>query len=111
VPFSGWIGIGAALYFVAGTARGVGGVALSSSIMDVVPKHFMGRVQTLFSITAIILQVSLAPVVGRVAHHVSLTLAICVIGTLYVFAATSGWLSGKTAVVVSETSVGAVATD
>lgn len=111
VPFSGWIGFGAGLYFVGGVARGVGGVALSSSIMDVVPKHFMGRVQTLFSITAIILQISLAPLVGRISHRVSLTLGIFVIGTLYMFAATSGWLSGKNAAVVSENAAEAVATD
>lgn len=102
VPFSGWIGVAAGLYFVGGTARGVGGVALSSSIMDAVPKHFMGRVQTLFSIAAIILQIALAPVVGRIAHQVGLTSAIFVIASLYLFAATSGWLSGRTALVVPD---------
>jgi DHA3 family macrolide efflux protein-like MFS transporter len=97
VPFSAWIGIAAALYLVGGTARGLGGVALSSSIMEAVPKRFMGRVQTLFSIAAIILQITFAPFVGRVAHNVGLTSAIFCIATLYLCAAISGWMSARTA--------------
>jgi MFS family permease len=104
VPFSGWIGVAAGLYFVGGTARGVGGVALSSSIMETVPKSFMGRVQTLFSIAAIILQVALAPVVGRIAHNVGLTTAIFVIATLYLFASISGWASGRTSAMLGAAS-------
>jgi MFS family permease len=95
VPFSTWIGVAAGLYFVAGTARGVGGVALSSSIMEAVPQQFMGRVSTLFSIAAIVLQVTLAPVVGRVAQTVTLTLAILIIASLYLMAAASAWFSSK----------------
>lgn len=87
VPFSAWIGVAAGLYLVAGMARGVGGIALSTSIMDMVPKDFMGRVQTLFSLAAIILQVTLAPLTGRIAHRVSLTIALMLIVSLYVIAA------------------------
>jgi MFS family permease len=97
VPFSAWIGVAAAMYFVGGTARGIGGVAISSSIMETVPKRFMGRVQTLFSLAAIILQLTLAPVVGHVAHNVGLTSAIFMIAILYLFAAFSGWGSARTA--------------
>lgn len=97
VPFSVWIGIAAGLYFVGGTARGIGGVALSSGIMEVVPKRFMGRVQTLFSIAAIVLQITLAPVVGHIAHNVGLTSAIFTIATLYLLATLSGWMSARTA--------------
>ena len=96
VPFSAWIGVAAALFLVGGTARGLGGVAVSSSIMETVPKRFMGRVQTLFSIAAIILQVTLAPVVGHIAHNISLTYAIYFVATLYLLAALSGWLSART---------------
>jgi len=71
--------------------------------METVPKHFMGRVSTLFSIAAIILQVILAPVVGRIAQSVGLTLAVFMIASLYLLAATSAWISAKTAGVTSET--------
>jgi DHA3 family macrolide efflux protein-like MFS transporter len=97
LPFSVGIGVAAGLYLVAGVARGVGGIALSSSIMEAVPKHFMGRVSTLFGIAAIVVQVPLAPVVGRIAHNIGLTWAIFIIALLYLLAATSAWLSGKTA--------------
>jgi len=109
VPFSRWIGVAAGLYLVGGAARAVGGVALSSRIMEAVPKHFMGRVQTLFSIASIILQVTLAPVVGRVAQNVGLTSAVFMIASLYLLAATSGWLSFKTADTIRETELEATA--
>ena len=93
VPFSAWIGVAAGLYLVAGAARGVGGIALSTSMMESAPKHFMGRVSTLFSIASIILQLILAPIVGRIAHNTGLTAAVFVIASLYLFAATSAWRS------------------
>jgi hypothetical protein len=104
VPFSVGIAMAAGLYLVAGTARGVGGIALSSSIMEAVPKHFMGRVSTLFSIASIVLQVLLAPLVGRVAQNTGLTVALLIISSLYLVAAMSGWLSGRTTGVLTERS-------
>jgi MFS family permease len=94
VPLSTGIGFAAGMYLMAGAARGVGGVALSSSIMEAVPKHFMGRVSTLFSITAIVVQVTLAPLIGHVAHT-GLRLAVLIIASLYVLAAAFAWLSAK----------------
>jgi MFS family permease len=104
VPFSVGIAMAAGCYLVAGVGRGIGGIALSSSIMEIVPKHFMGRVSTLFSIAAIVLQVTFAPLVGHVAQNIGLAPAIYIIGSLYFLAATSGWLSGKTAAVTPEVS-------
>jgi MFS family permease len=102
VPHSTMVGIAAgiylasSIYFIAGTARGVGGIALSASIMELVPKHFMGRVQTLFSLFAITLQVSLAPVAGRVARRHSLTLALALIGMLYFLATLTSFWGART---------------
>ena len=97
LPFSHLVLLSFALYFLGGTARGTGGVALSSGIMEVVPKHFMGRVQTLFSIFSIIVQIALAPVVGYIAHTISLTLAILSIAFLYAMATATGALGGRAA--------------
>ena len=98
VPHSIVVGLAAGIYlassvyFIAGSARGVGGIALSSSIMSLVPKQLMGRVQTLFSLAAIILQISLAPLAGRIAQRHSLTLALAMVATLYLLATlTSSW--------------------
>ncbi len=108
VPHSTVMGMAAAIYlassvyFIAGAARGFGGVALSSSIMELVPKHFMGRVQTLFSLSAITLQVTLAPVAGRIAERHSLTLALALIALLYVLATVTSFSGARTSVTTVE---------
>ncbi|HYH01169.1 MAG TPA: MFS transporter [Terriglobales bacterium] len=91
-PFSHWLAIGVVLYAICGSARGVGGVALNSSLMEVVPKHFMGRVQNTFGLAAVGLQLTLGLVVGAVAHRYSLTAAFAIIGSLYFLAfLSSAW--------------------
>jgi DHA3 family macrolide efflux protein-like MFS transporter len=85
-PFSRWLAIAVALYAVMGSARGVGGVALNSGLMESVPKHFMGRVQNTFGLIAIGLQLALGLVVGLVAHRYSLTAAFAIIASLYFLA-------------------------
>jgi hypothetical protein len=111
ISMAAGIYLATSIYFIAGTARGVGGIALSTSMMELVPKQLMGRVQTLFSLFAIALQVSLAPVAGRVAQRHSLTLALGLIGMLYLMATmtsfwgartSSGNLDRKAAVVSAE---------
>src|SRR5262245_16441308 len=52
VPFSTGIAMAAGLYLLAGTSRGVGGIALSSRIMEAVPKHFIGRSAALSSLAS-----------------------------------------------------------
>src|SRR5207244_12140555 len=50
-PFSGSVAIAVTCYAVMGSARGIAGVAITSTMMEMVPKHFMGSVQnTLFFI-------------------------------------------------------------
>ena len=95
VGLAGGIYLASTVYFVAGSARGVGGIALSASIMELVPKHFMGRVQTLFSLVAIILQISLAPLAGRIAQRHSLTLALAMIAVLYLIATTTSYWGAR----------------
>src|SRR6185369_6974041 len=53
ISMAAGIYLATSIYFIAGTARGVGGIALSTSMMELVPKQLMGRVQTLFSLFAI----------------------------------------------------------
>ena len=57
-----------ALYFIMGSARGVGGVAMNTSLMEMVPKHLMGRVQNAFYFAGTFLQLVLALAVGAVAQ-------------------------------------------
>ena len=62
-----------------GSARGVGGVAMNTSLMEMVPKHLMGRVQNAFYFAGTFLQLVLAIAVGAVAHNVSLVAAFAIL--------------------------------
>jgi MFS family permease len=97
VPYSAVIGVGTAIYFAAGASRGIGGITLSTSIMELAPKHFMGRVQTLFSIFAILVQVTMAPLIGRIAHRNGLTLALTFITGLYMLAVIASLIAARAA--------------
>src|SRR5215472_9151737 len=78
------------VYAIMGCCRALGGVAITSTIMELVPKHFMGRVQNTFYFAATCLQLGLAFLVGAVAHKRSLALAFCIVGSLYLLACVTG---------------------
>jgi MFS transporter, DHA3 family, macrolide efflux protein len=91
-PYTHWLALAVATYALMGSARGLGGTALTTGMMEAIPKHFMGRVQNTFSMLAIVLQLSLGLVVGALAHRYSLASAFCVIGSLYLLAfVTATW--------------------
>ena len=82
-PISGFFVLAILTYFVMGSARGVGGVAMNTSLMEMVPKHLMGRVQNAFYFTGTFLQLVLAICVGTVAQKVSLVVAFAILGCVY----------------------------
>jgi MFS family permease len=84
LPFSPMLAIAVGLYGVGGSARGVCGVALSSTLMETVPKHFMGRVQNTIYFAGTSLQLITGMLVGYVAHHIGLAPAFAIIATMYV---------------------------
>lgn len=76
---------------IMGSARGVGGVAMNTSIMQLVPEHFMGRVQNTFYCAGTALQIVLSLIVGVVAQY-NLTAGFAVIGIVYALAfVASSW--------------------
>ncbi len=83
LPFSPMLAVAVALYGIGGSARGIAGVALSSTLMETVPKHFMGRVQNTIYLAGTTLQLMLGMLVGYVAHHAGLAPAFAIIATLY----------------------------
>jgi len=101
-PVSRFLFLAIAAYFVMGTARGVGGVAMNTSLMEMVPKHLMGRVQNTYYFVGTFLQIALALAVGAVAHRVSLVAAFAILASVYGMAfAAASW---PVATAVEETS-------
>jgi hypothetical protein len=65
----------------------VGGVGITSGMMEMVPTHFMGRVQNTFYFLATLLQITFGLIVGAVAHRVALAGGFFIVGILYFMAA------------------------
>jgi len=82
-PVSRFLILAIAAYFIMGTGRGVGGVAMNTSLMEMVPKHLMGRVQNTYYFAGTFLQIVLALAVGTVAHQVSLVAAFAILAGVY----------------------------
>jgi MFS family permease len=82
-PVAGFLVLAIAAYFVMGSGRGVGGVAMNTSLMEMVPKHLMGRVQNTYYFAGTFLQIVLALSVGAVAHRVSLVAAFAILACVY----------------------------
>ena len=92
LPISRWLALAVTIYFVMGSCRGTGGIALSSEMMQLVPRHFMGRVQNTFSFLASALQICTALLVGEAAHRDGLIYGFWIVGAMYVGAALAAWL-------------------
>jgi MFS family permease len=85
-PFSPWLAMAVLLYGLMGSARGVSGVAMNTSLMEQVPPHFMGRVQNTFYFFGTFLQVGLGLAVGAIASRISLAAGFGVIAAVYAVA-------------------------
>jgi MFS family permease len=85
-PFSPWLALAVLLYGLMGSARGLSGVAMNTSLMEQVPPHFMGRVQNTFYFFGTLLQVVLGITVGWIASRVSLAAGFGLIAAVYALA-------------------------
>jgi MFS family permease len=96
-PLSPMLAVAVLIYAAMGSARGVSGVAMNTSIMEQVPPHFMGRVQNTFYFAGTVLQICLALLVGAVAQ-VNLVAGFSIIGLVYAIAFVSAsWPVGAAA--------------
>ncbi len=91
LPETRWIAVAVPIYFVMGSGRGVGGIAISSEMMEMVPKYFMGRVQNTFFFLASALQICTALLAGEAAHRDGLKFAFWIIAAMYLGAAVAAW--------------------
>ena len=92
LPISRWLALAVLIYFVMGSCRGTGGIALSSEMMQLVPRHFMGRVQNAFSFVASALQICTSLLAGEAAHRDGLAYGFWIVGAMYLGAALAAWL-------------------
>jgi MFS family permease len=91
LPEIPWIAFAVSVYFVMGSGRGVGGIAISSEMMEMVPKYFMGRVQNTFFFLASALQICTALLAGELAHRDGLKFGFWIVAAMYLGAALAAW--------------------
>ena len=84
-PLSPVLAIAVAVFAIMGSCRGVSSVAMNTTLMEQVPKHFMGRVQNTFYFAGTLLQIVLALLVGAVAQY-NLIAGFAIIGMVYAVA-------------------------
>ncbi len=85
-PYAPWLAGAVLLYGLMGSARGVSGVAMNTSLMEQVPPHFMGRVQNTFYFFGTFLQIVLGLSVGAIASRISLAAGFGMIAIVYALA-------------------------
>jgi len=102
-PYSRMLSIAVFLYGIMGSARGLSGVAMNTSLMEQVPKHFMGRVQNAFYFVGTFLQITISVTVAWMAQRVSLAGGFAIIGAVYLIAfVSSAWPTESTQPAVSD---------
>ncbi len=84
-PLSPGIAIAVIAFAIMGSSRGVSSVAMNTTLMEQVPKHFMGRVQNTFYFAGTLLQILLALLVGAVSQY-NLAAGFSIIGMVYAIA-------------------------
>jgi MFS family permease len=102
-PLSPWLRVAVVTYALMGSARGVSGVAMNTGLMELVPQHFMGRVQNTFYFVGTILQVLLGFLVGAVAEW-NLVAGFAIIGMVYALSFLSSSFPPKAEVPFAEAS-------
>ncbi len=91
LPEIRWLALAVPIYFFMGSGRGAGGIAISTEMMEMVPKHFMGRVQNTFFFLASALQIGTAMLAGEAAHRDGLKFGFWIVGVMYLSAALAAW--------------------
>jgi MFS family permease len=97
LPQIPWIFLTVPIYFIMGSGRGVGGIAIQSEMMEMVPKYFMGRTQNTFFFLSSALQILTAMIAGEAAHRDGLRFGFYIVSVMYFGAAMMAWLAVRAA--------------
>jgi hypothetical protein len=91
VPFVAFIAGAMALQTFFGFCRAVGGVVAQTSIMQIVPRHFMGRTQSAIAILTTAIQLFMSFSLGWVAQSAGIVSGYALLALLYLLATVSGF--------------------
>jgi DHA3 family macrolide efflux protein-like MFS transporter len=89
VPFVAFLVGAVALQVIFGFCRALGGVVAQSSLMAIVPRHFMGRTQSAVAILTTVLQLFMSFALGVLAQSAGLVVAYALLALMYVVAIVS----------------------
>jgi MFS family permease len=102
-PLSGRLAFALLIFLIMGAARGVSIVGVNTGLMEVVPKHYMGRVQNTFAIVSRLMQMLLGMLLGVVAHNVGVVAAFGALGMAYLVAALAAATAGSPSGIFKQT--------
>jgi len=94
VPFCSGMQLALLLFLGMGAARGVCVVGVNTGLMEVVPQHYMGRVQNAFAMVSRLMQILLGMLLGVMAHSAGLVTAFCGLSIVYLAAAATAAAAG-----------------
>jgi hypothetical protein len=83
VPYVTFLLGAVVLQGVFGFCRALGGIVAQSSLMSIVPRHFMGRTQSTFAIFATVLQLAMSFALGWIAQQFSLAIGFFLLALMY----------------------------
>ena len=83
VPFVAFVVGAVTIQAIFGFCRAVSGVVAQSTLMMIVPRHFMGRTQSSIAIVTTVLQILMSFSLGWVAQRISLFAGFSLLGLMY----------------------------
>jgi hypothetical protein len=83
VPFVAFVVGAVTIQAIFGFCRAVSGVVAQSTLMMIVPRHFMGRTQSSIAIVTTVLQILMSVALGWVAQRISLFAGFSLLGLMY----------------------------
>jgi MFS transporter, DHA3 family, macrolide efflux protein len=95
VPFCSRLAVALLIFLIMGAARGVSVVGVNTGLMEVVPQHYMGRVQNTFAMFSRLAQILIAVGLAIVARNAGLIAAFCGLAMVYLLAAAAASAAGS----------------
>jgi MFS transporter, DHA3 family, macrolide efflux protein len=83
VPFAGFLLGAAILQGCFGFFRALAGIVAQTSLMSIVPRHFMGRTQSAFAIFATVLQLAMTFSLGWIAQRLGIAIGFFLLAMMY----------------------------